>query len=232
MEWQPALTKLTIAFLLLLPLSAQADQQETLTPGNIETSNNIPAEDTPARNLAYRITNSSTGYYIYKDYTGTFTDIDITTNPEGIDLSLSYFINNNLCLDGGIYQGETSKAKVRYTTKSTLGSSENYFPLSDFTEIKNISNYGVRAGVIYGFNIRDPGFKFYTGLGLYVENITQTMIDSSHISEIIYGTAIKFGLGYNWKHIAIEFWGSIRSGEPKGFKQGSSQGGLALSYRP
>ncbi len=165
------------------------------------------------------LTISSVIYYLYRE--SGKSDNDVKAELDGLDISAIYYFNNNFGIEGAFYWGNTDKV--------TIGKSE--YDLSTFTEFESLSTIGARSALIGGWNIRDKGFRIYGGLGLYAERTTENRTNQSTINDIILGSALKFGLGYSWSSVSLDFWGSIRSNQAYGFSGGSAQGGLALSYR-
>lgn len=167
--------------------------------------------------FAFRVTSNSVLYYITKDENdpGNSLKADLS----GIDLSGIQYINNNLGLEVGAYQGSTDTART-----------DTYeMPLLDVTNTESISTYGVRTGLLYGLNIRDPGLRLFTGIGVYLERTHQERLHNLNVNELVYGVALKFGLGWAWPNAGIDFWGSFRKGGASGFLNDSAQGGLAVT---
>jgi len=165
------------------------------------------------------LTISSVNYYLYRESKNN--DNDVKAELDGLDISAIYYFDNNFGIEGAFYWGNTDKITV----------GEYEADLSSLTEFDSLSTIGARSALIGGWNIRDKGFRIYGGLGLYAERTTEKRTNQSTIIDHILGSAVKFGLGYSWSSVSIDFWGSVRSNQAYGFKDGSSQGGLALSYR-
>lgn len=97
--------------------------------------------------------------------------------------------------------------------------------------MKDVSISGVRGFILIGRKIATPGFRINGGLGAYIEQVTIRRVENYTLNEFDSGLAVKFSIGYGWEKIGTEFWANVRTGSASGFENGSTQGGLMLSYR-
>ena len=205
-------------------IEAYRTKQSQFSASELDSSKNQLVEPPkPANRYAVTLTHSSVNYYLYRN--SSDSDSEVKAELDGFDLAMSYFFNNYVSVEAAVYWGETDRL--------TFGSGKDRAEgnLSTFTDIKSLSTVGGRGAALVGWNIRDAGFRAYIGLGLYGERTKIKQTNQSEITDHIVGTALKFGLGYNWSAVSIDFWGSTRSNQAYGFTDGSSQGGLSMSYR-
>jgi len=152
--------------------------------------------------------------------------LEKTVVSQGVDLSAISRVHEYIGFETGVYVG--------YTSKLTVGGSEEQqtvYELSQVTEMKDISISGVRGFLLFGRKISSPGFRINAGLGAYVEQVTIQRVKNYTLNESNSGLAVKFSIGYGWGKMGTEFWVNVRSGSATGFEDGSTQGGLMLSYQ-
>ena len=135
-------------------------------------------------------------------------------------MSFARYIDNKLAIEIGMFRGATSRV-------DEIGI---YLPLSQYTDYTNVSARGIRAGVIWGWNIQQRGWRAYTGLGIYHERAKMRRETGGNIEDRLNGFMVKLGGGYKWQHVGVDFWVSFRSGEAKGFEENTGMSGLQLSY--
>jgi len=160
--------------------------------------------------------------YIYKK------NSDETKNEEvisdGLDFSGTIYLNKWIGYELGMYYGKGTELSI-----GEFGDKVS-FRLSDRTDMDSVSVMGIRNVVLAGWNIRDPGFRAYLGVGLFAENAMIEKTNDSKFSDQLIGASLKFGLGYSWRKVAFGFWGSVGNGQVEGFEKGTSQGGWVLTY--
>ncbi len=156
--------------------------------------------------------------------------IDLVAKLDGIDFSYNQYFTNQFGVEYGVYYGSTDVLYYDFLKKKDEKKYIFSVPMSSYSDYRNVSVYGIRSTIIGGLYLRDPGFRVFLGLGGYLDYIELDRVDGRSLVEIDIGSAIKFGLGYNWEKISVDFWGSVRSDGPTGFSSKTAQGGWRLTY--
>jgi len=75
---------------------------------------------------------------------------------------------------------------------------------NDDRDYLDLSGYEVNAYI--GVGLQREGFKAYSGVGFYSETLKNRNLDTD-----VSGAEIAGGIGYNWRHISVDFAISLRT---------------------
>lgn len=177
----------------------------------------VPSSDPPKYQVAGMI--STVRYRVEEDVHGGVANTS-DAEANGGAFSVSRYINNKFAVEIGIYRGATNK----------VDESGIEVPLAYYTDYENVSLYGARFDVVYGWNVRDKGWRVYTGLGAFHEHARLEHKESGVVRDKLYGYGVKLGGGYKWLPMGLDWWVNYRTDDAVGFMDRTTQSGIQLSY--